>query len=185
MSQRIYLILYTDVIIMAYKTKEKLKKVLTVIVILTMLPISTVTSGLMGETGHTHEGTYSEGGLSGCGDGCDDDHDVTLASGTQVNLEPEPVPETEHVPEQGTDPDEDPDIGEPDDDPYVDDERIHYEMQPDKWGDGYTLTSVIRIAENCPPGHQIRFLACYEVKDWRAIKRNVTWGVFTITVGGR
>ena len=69
------------------------------------------------------------------------------------------------------------------DDPYIDDERIIYEMQPDKWGDGYTLSSVIHISDDCPVGHQIKFLACYEVKEWKNIKRNVTWGIITITVG--
>ena len=75
---------------MAYKTKENLKKVLTVIVILTMLPFSTVTSGLMGDTGHTHAHAHEEGGLPGCGDACDDDHSITLASGAQVNIDMEP-----------------------------------------------------------------------------------------------
>lgn len=69
------------------------------------------------------------------------------------------------------------------DDPYLD-ERLYDEMQPDKWGDGYTLSSLIKVSEDCPLGHKIRFLACYEVKDWKSIKRNVTWGTFSITVGG-
>lgn len=69
------------------------------------------------------------------------------------------------------------------DDPYVDDERLHDEIQPDKWGDGYSLSSIIHIAEDCPPGHQIKFLASKEIKEWKSIKRNVTWGTFTITVG--
>ncbi len=69
------------------------------------------------------------------------------------------------------------------DDPYLE-ERLYDEMQPDKWGDGYTLSSLIKISENCPIGHKIRFLASYEIKDWESIKRNVTWGTFTITVGG-
>ncbi|MCK5469621.1 MAG: hypothetical protein KAI99_13970, partial [Cyclobacteriaceae bacterium] len=69
------------------------------------------------------------------------------------------------------------------DDPYVDDERLYDEVQPDKWGDGYTLSSLIHIADNCPLGHKIRFLASYEIKEWKAIKRNVTWGTFTITIG--
>lgn len=69
------------------------------------------------------------------------------------------------------------------DDPYVDEERLYDEIQPDKWGDGYTLSSVIRISKDCPPGHQIKFLASYEVKDWQAIRRDVTWGKFTITIG--
>ena len=71
------------------------------------------------------------------------------------------------------------------DDPYVDDERLYVDLQPDKWGDGYALSSVIHISEDCPIGHQIKFLARYEVKEWKTIKRNVTWGTFTITVGVR
>ncbi len=69
------------------------------------------------------------------------------------------------------------------DDPCIDGERIHVDLQPDKWGDGYAVSSVIHVSEGCPIGHQIRFLASYEVKEWKTIKRNVTWGTFTITVG--
>ncbi|MEP6951128.1 MAG: alpha/beta fold hydrolase [Ginsengibacter sp.] len=69
------------------------------------------------------------------------------------------------------------------DDPYVDGERLYDELQPDKWGDGYALSSLVHISKDCPIGHQIKFLACYEVKEWKTIKRNVTWGIFTITVG--
>ncbi len=69
------------------------------------------------------------------------------------------------------------------DDPYVDGERLYDELQPDKWGDGYAVSSLVHISKDCPPGHQIKFLACYEVKEWKTIKRNVTWGIFTITVG--
>lgn len=69
------------------------------------------------------------------------------------------------------------------DDPYIDNERLYDELQPDKWGDGYAISSLIHISKDCPPGHVIKFLACYEVKEWKTIKRNVTWGVFSITVG--
>lgn len=69
------------------------------------------------------------------------------------------------------------------DDPYIDYERLYDEIQPDKWGDGYSLSSIIHIAENCPPGHKIKFLASYEVKDWKTIRRDVVWGTFTITIG--
>ncbi|HEY4153893.1 MAG TPA: alpha/beta fold hydrolase [Puia sp.] len=69
------------------------------------------------------------------------------------------------------------------DDPYIDDERLHDDLQPDKWGDGYAFSSLIHISKDCPIGHKIRFLACYEVKEWKTIKRDVTWGSFTITVG--
>ncbi len=69
------------------------------------------------------------------------------------------------------------------DDPYVEDERLHVDLQPDKWGDGYAVSSVIHIAEDCPIGHQIKILACYEVKEWKTIRRKVYWGTFTLTVG--
>ena len=69
------------------------------------------------------------------------------------------------------------------DDPYIDDERLHDDLQPDKWGDGYALSSLIHISKDCPIGHQVKFLASYEVKEWKTIKRNVTWGIFTITIG--
>ena len=71
------------------------------------------------------------------------------------------------------------------DDPFIDSERLYDEIQPDKWGDGYTLSSLIHISKECPPGHQIKFLASYEVKDWEKIRRDVTWGTFTITIGNR
>lgn len=69
------------------------------------------------------------------------------------------------------------------DDPYIETERLHDDLQPDKWGDGYALSSLIKISKDCPPGHVIRFLASYEVKEWKTIKRNVTWGAFSITIG--
>lgn len=69
------------------------------------------------------------------------------------------------------------------DDPYIDGERLYDEIQPDKWGDGYSLSSLLHISGKCPPGHKIKFLACYEIKDWKKIRRDVTWGTFTITIG--
>jgi len=70
------------------------------------------------------------------------------------------------------------------DDPYVDDERLHVDLHPDTWGgDGFSLSSLIHISKDCPIGHQIKFLACYEEKEWKTIKRNVIWGTFSITVG--
>lgn len=71
------------------------------------------------------------------------------------------------------------------DDPYIETERLHDDLQPDKWGDGYALSSLIKISKDCPPGHVIRFLACYEVKEWKTIKRIVTWGRFSITIGNK
>ena len=60
---------------------------------------------------------------------------------------------------------------------------LHDDLQPDKWGDGYALSSLIHISKDCPKGHVIHFLASYEIKEWKTIKRNVTWGVFSITIG--
>jgi pimeloyl-ACP methyl ester carboxylesterase len=71
------------------------------------------------------------------------------------------------------------------DDPCIDAERLYDEIQPDKWGDGYTLSSLIHISKDCPPGHKIKFLASYEIKDWQEIRRDVTWGIFTMIVGDR
>lgn len=69
------------------------------------------------------------------------------------------------------------------DDPCIESESVHVDLQPDKWGDGYAVSSLLRISEGCPVGHEIRFLANYEIKEWKTIKRNVYWGSFTITVG--
>jgi predicted esterase len=71
------------------------------------------------------------------------------------------------------------------DDPFIDSEQLFDEIQPDKWGDGYTLSSLIHISKDCPAGHQIKFLANYEIKDWKTIRRDVSWGTFTITIGER
>jgi pimeloyl-ACP methyl ester carboxylesterase len=69
------------------------------------------------------------------------------------------------------------------DDPCVCNEKLVDELQPDKWGDGYALSSVVQIAEDCPPGHRIRFLASFENKVWKTIDRKVSWGYFYLTVG--
>lgn len=69
------------------------------------------------------------------------------------------------------------------DDPFVINEKLIDELQPDKWGDGYALSSVVQISKDCPPGHRIRFLASYENKTWKTINRKVTWGYFYVTVG--
>lgn len=69
------------------------------------------------------------------------------------------------------------------DDPFLVSEKLQDELQPDKWGDGYALSSVVKISEDCPVGHTIKILACYENKAWRTINRKVTWGYFYLTVG--
>jgi enterochelin esterase-like enzyme len=66
------------------------------------------------------------------------------------------------------------------DDPYVEtaEEKLVDEILPGTAGDGYTLSSVIRIARNCPPGHVIELLASYETKSLipeEPIDRKLTW----------
>jgi len=70
------------------------------------------------------------------------------------------------------------------DDPYViaSDEKLVDEVLPAVWPDGYTLSSVVKIADNCPAGHEIEFMAHYETKTYRPIHRIVKWGKVKIKV---
>ena len=70
------------------------------------------------------------------------------------------------------------------DDPYVisDYEKLHDHMIPAIWPDGFTFSSIVKIADNCPPDHTIEFLAHYESKTFMPIRRNVHWGKVKITV---
>jgi len=70
------------------------------------------------------------------------------------------------------------------DDPYVinGDEKQADEVLPAVWPDGYTLSSVVKIADNCPAGHEIEFLAHYETKTFMPIHRLVKWGKVIIKV---
>jgi len=70
------------------------------------------------------------------------------------------------------------------DDPYIEtrSERLFDEYVPGgHWDDGVTLTSIVKIADNCPSGHTIEFLSNYETKIWPIIRR-VHWGKVKITV---
>jgi hypothetical protein len=69
-------------------------------------------------------------------------------------------------------------------DPFVisDKEKLHDEVVPATWPDGYTLSSIIKISEDCPDGHLIRFLASYETKENMPIKREVHWGTFHLQI---
>ena len=73
------------------------------------------------------------------------------------------------------------------DDPYViaGDEKLVDEILPAVWPDGYTLSSVVKIAENCPAGHEITFMAHYETKTYMPIHRIVKWGKVKIKVAPR
>jgi len=70
------------------------------------------------------------------------------------------------------------------DDPYVQAsrERLVDEMLPAQWPDGVTLSSVIKIREDCPAGHEIECLASYETKTHMPIERKVTWGKVKIKI---
>jgi len=70
------------------------------------------------------------------------------------------------------------------DDPYVmaSEEKLVDEVLPSIWPDGYTLSSVVKIANNCPDGHEIEFLASYETKTYMPIHRLVKWGKVKIKV---
>jgi hypothetical protein len=73
------------------------------------------------------------------------------------------------------------------DDPYVlaKEERLIDEILPGTAGDGYTLSSVISIAPNCPAGHVIQCLGNFETKTKSGvvpIDRKLTWGKVLITI---
>lgn len=70
------------------------------------------------------------------------------------------------------------------DDPYVvnDEEQLADEVLPSVWPDGFTLSSIVKIAPDCPAGHVIEFIGHYETKTWFPIYRQVKWGKVNITV---
>lgn len=70
------------------------------------------------------------------------------------------------------------------DDPYVvsADETLIDEVLPAIWPDGYTLSSVVKVADNCPSGHKIEFIGHYETKTHMPIRRCVRWGKVTVKV---
>lgn len=61
-------------------------------------------------------------------------------------------------------------------------EQVKAEMIPAKWPDGFTLSSIIRISPDCPPGHTIQFHSSYETKTFNPIERKTTWGRFSIKI---
>ena len=71
------------------------------------------------------------------------------------------------------------------DDPYVETafEQLFDEVVPGGiWPDGFTLSSIVKIVENCPSGHIIEFLANYETKTHLPIRRDVHWGKVRVRV---
>jgi len=72
-------------------------------------------------------------------------------------------------------------------DPYVKfhEEKLIDEVLPGTSGDGYTLTSVIKMADDCADGHVIECLANFETKTNSSvvpIDRKLTWGRVLIKV---
>jgi hypothetical protein len=61
-------------------------------------------------------------------------------------------------------------------------EVLHDEQLPAIWEDGFTLSSILRIKEDCPNGHIIEFTASYETNTWNPVERNLHWGKVLITV---
>ncbi|HET6559473.1 MAG TPA: alpha/beta fold hydrolase [Prolixibacteraceae bacterium] len=70
------------------------------------------------------------------------------------------------------------------DDPYVvaEEEKMVDEVLPAVWPDGYTLSSVVKIAPDCPAGHEIEFIGHYETKTYMPIYRQVKWGKIKVKV---
>jgi len=70
------------------------------------------------------------------------------------------------------------------DDPYVisEDEFLVDMILKGEWPDGFTKSSVVKIADNCPPGHEIEFLAHYETKTFLPMYRKLEWGKVKLTV---
>ncbi|WP_319500047.1 alpha/beta fold hydrolase [uncultured Draconibacterium sp.] len=69
-------------------------------------------------------------------------------------------------------------------DPFVDfnEEKVFAEVIPAYWPDGLSLSSQVKIAEDCPNGHEIEFLAYYETKTYNPIFRQRHWGKVKIVV---
>jgi glycerophosphoryl diester phosphodiesterase len=69
-------------------------------------------------------------------------------------------------------------------DPWVisGEEQLLDEQIPAIWEDGFTLSSVISIAKDCPDGHCIEFTGNYETNTYNPIERKVHWGKVKLNV---
>jgi len=70
------------------------------------------------------------------------------------------------------------------DDPYVEtaSETVFAETLKGIWPDGYTVSSIVKIADNCPAGHTIEFLCNYETNTHMPLRRDVHWGKVSIRI---
>lgn len=64
----------------------------------------------------------------------------------------------------------------------TDEEKLADEMIPARWPDGYTLSSIIKIAPGCPDGHIIELYASYETKAFNPIERKTSWGKVKLVI---
>ena len=69
-------------------------------------------------------------------------------------------------------------------DPWVDGskEELFDEQLPAIWEDGFTLSSIIYIKDDCPDGHVIEFTGSYETNTWNPVERNLHWGKVFVAV---
>jgi len=61
-------------------------------------------------------------------------------------------------------------------------EELVDQQIPAIWEDGYTLSSLLKITDDCPDGHIIEFTGYYETNTWNPIERNLHWGKVYIMV---
>lgn len=63
-------------------------------------------------------------------------------------------------------------------DPWVDysSEQVIDHQIPAVWEDGFMISSLIKIKDDCPDGHIIEFTGYYETNTWNPIQRNLHWG---------
>jgi enterochelin esterase-like enzyme len=61
-------------------------------------------------------------------------------------------------------------------------EELVDQQIPAIWEDGYTLSSLLKISDDCPDGHIIEFTGYYETNTWNPIERNLHWGKVFIIV---
>jgi hypothetical protein len=69
-------------------------------------------------------------------------------------------------------------------DPWVirDEEELVDEQIPAIWEDGYALSSVIAISNECPDGHIIELTGDYETNSFNPVERKLHWGTVKIKV---
>jgi pimeloyl-ACP methyl ester carboxylesterase len=69
-------------------------------------------------------------------------------------------------------------------DPYIvsEEETLVDMILLGQWPDGFTHSSVVKISDDCPPGHVIVFLASYETKTFMPMYSEVIWGKVKLSI---